>query len=436
MPPDRADRRPALRRRADRPAPRDRGRGRSAIPTSAGSAATSSRRTCWPTSWPTRPRTARGASRRSWSTPHGLVTEATHTSVLWVRRGPARGDARRARDPARARPGSSSSGWSTTLGDPVRRAARHARRAEGGRRGDPGRHDDRGPADRPDRRHADRRGPARARSSRRLQEAYRSRRRALAGRPARPPDGPVTGAWSTNDRRSATSSTTRSTPTSSATRCPAPASGSSCSPSCRDDRAEAVVAPAGRVPVAARGRRGRDRVSSRSTTGGHRPRAASAGSTGAVASARPGHDRRRAVDRRPTSSRCWRRSTSATTSSAGGRLRAGGRSVPLARRPALAAGLRRPGPRRPLALPAPPAREARGDPAAVGLVVPRRRDPGQGDLPRPPDRRGRRPAAGGPVGPRGRSGRPAAICSGDPSLRAAVRSGIRSSGRSAGRAGR
>ena len=42
--------------------------------------------------------------------------------------------------------------------------------------------------------------------------------------------------------------------------------------------------------------------------------------------------------------------------------------------------------RRPFAVPAPPPREARGDSASVRLVVPRHRDPGQGDIPRPPDR--------------------------------------------------
>ena len=52
---DRADRRPALRRRADRPAAGN-GRGRaSAIPTCVGSAATSSRPTCWATCWRSRP---------------------------------------------------------------------------------------------------------------------------------------------------------------------------------------------------------------------------------------------------------------------------------------------------------------------------------------------------------------------------------------------
>ena len=69
------------------------------------------------------------------------------------------------------------------------------------------------------------------------------------------------------------------------------------------------------------------------------------------------------------------------------RVRVGSASLPW--RPVFAVPVRR----RPLAVPAPSPREARGDPAPVDLGVPRRRDPGQGDLLRPPDRRGRRPPA-------------------------------------------
>ena len=79
---------------------------------------------------------------------------------------------------------------------------------------------------------------------------------------------------------------------------------------------------------------------------------------------------------------------------------------------ALAADLRRAGARRPLAVPPAPPREAGGDPPAVGLGVPRRRDPGQGDLLRPLDRRGRRPAARRTAAAgRGRLGRSAGGCS-------------------------
>ena len=49
-------------------------------------------------------------------------------------------------------------------------------------------------------------------------------------------------------------------------------------------------------------------------------------------------------------------------------------------------GLRRPAARRSLAMPAPSPGETVGDPTPVGILVPRHRDPGQGDLPRPLDR--------------------------------------------------
>ena len=97
----------------------------------------------------------------------------------------------------------------------------------------------------------------------------------------------------------------------------------------------------------------------------------------------------------PTSTPCSRRSTSATTSSAAarsrparGRLRRwlgacpGGRSSPCRSstsiRPAGSIGARS----------WPRSRSSRSR-------LPRRRDPGQGDVPRPPDRRGRRPRARG-----------------------------------------
>lgn len=54
----------------------------------------------------------------------------------------------------------------------------------------------------------------------------------------------------------------------------------------------------------------------------------------------------------------------------------------------LAMGLRRPRGRRPLALHAAPAGASTPDPISVSGPVPRRRDPGQGDLSRPPHRRG------------------------------------------------
>ena len=73
----------------------------------------------------------------------GLVTEATHTSLLWVRRGSARGHARGPRDPPGDDPPARPPADRPT-GYPVRRHAGHARRAEGGRRADPGRDDDRG----------------------------------------------------------------------------------------------------------------------------------------------------------------------------------------------------------------------------------------------------------------------------------------------------
>ena len=62
---------------------------------------------------------------------------------------------------------------------------------------------------------------------------------------------------------------------------------------------------------------------------------------------------------------------------------------PTAREPLPTARVRGPDPRCGLPLPASPDGEAPGDPAPVGLVVRERRDPGQGDLPRPSAGRGR-----------------------------------------------
>ena len=58
-----------------------------------------------------------------------------------------------------------------------------------------------------------------------------------------------------------------------------------------------------------------------------------------------------------------------------------------------AADFRCPAAGRSFAVPSASARQAGGDPPAVGVVVRRHRDPRQGDLSRPSDRRGRRSAA-------------------------------------------
>jgi hypothetical protein len=100
----------------------------------------------------------------------------------------------------------------------------------------------------------------------------------------------------------------------------------------------------------------------------------------------------------------------------------------MARDPSSTPRLRRAPARRPFALPAPSPREARGDPLAVELVISRRRDPRQGDVLRPPDRRGGCPTAGGPgphAGPLGRLPRAPE--------RAAISARVRSSGRTSAR---
>ena len=91
----------------------------------------------------------------------GLVTEATHSSVLWVRDGRLEGTPEGPRDPARARPGSSSSGWSSELGIPFVEARVTLDELKAADEVILVGHDDRGPAGRPDRRRADRRRPAR-----------------------------------------------------------------------------------------------------------------------------------------------------------------------------------------------------------------------------------------------------------------------------------
>ena len=102
----------------------------------------------------------------------GLVTEATHSSLLWVRQGRLEGTP----EGPEILPGTTRQlvlRLVEDAGDPLRRDARHPRRTEGGRRADPGRDDDRGRADRPGRRRrrSPRDGPVPCRG--RLWDAYR-----------------------------------------------------------------------------------------------------------------------------------------------------------------------------------------------------------------------------------------------------------------------
>ena len=137
---DRAHRRPPLRRRRRPPGSARPGSRSSAIPTSAGSAATSRRPTSWPTASRPRPPAAPGASRRSWLTPTAS-SPRPRTPRCSGSAGPARGHARRPRDPPRYDP---------ATGPPAARRARISRSShsrdprgtEGGRRGDPGRDHD------------------------------------------------------------------------------------------------------------------------------------------------------------------------------------------------------------------------------------------------------------------------------------------------------
>ncbi len=90
----------------------------------------------------------------------GLVTEATHSSLIWVRDGRLEGTP----EGHEILPGMTRQHILRLAADdrhPVCRHARHAGRAAGRRRGDPVRHDDRGAPGRADRRPDGRRGSAR-----------------------------------------------------------------------------------------------------------------------------------------------------------------------------------------------------------------------------------------------------------------------------------
>ena len=117
------------------------------------------------------------------------------------------------------------------------------------------------------------------------------------------------------------------------------------------------------------------------------------------------HHGRGSPGRRAISTPCWRPSSGPTTSSAADASGSSERLRAEARGPALAAPVRRAAVRRPLPLPPASPREARRDHAPIDVVVPGRGDPGQGDVSRPLDRRGRRPArwlrtSRGPIGGR------------------------------------